>query len=189
MTTLKNGMLCGLATLVSIGAMAEPRPDHSVGVSAKKQVPGANLATVTCSVDPAITRITLVEGKTPGSARVTVDTRNIGPSAWRSGPRQQVLSLSVRNGASGAVSAHSWPLAASAAAGASMGSFTTPMIANAFDSFEFRGMVKATISYEPDILIDGNACNDDSNATNNVKEVSDGQVADFLASKSGTMGF
>ena len=182
MTTLKNGMLCGLATLVSIGAMAEPRPDQPVGVSAKKQVPGANLATVTCSVDPAITRITLVKGKTPGSARVTVDTRNIGPSAWRSGPRQQILSLSVRNGASG-------PLAASAAPGASMGSFTTPMIANAFDSFEFRGMVKATISYEPDIGIDGNACNDDSNATNNVKEVSDGQVADFLASKSGTMGF
>jgi hypothetical protein len=189
MTTLKTGMLCGLATLISVGAIAEPRPDQSVGVSAKKQVPGANSAIMTCSVDPAITRITLVKGKAPGSARITVDTRNIGRSGWQSGPRQQVLSLSVRNGASGAVSAHSWPLAASAAAGASMGSFTTPMIANAFDSFEFRGTVKASISYEPDIGTDGNACNDDSNATNNVKEVNDGQVADFLASKTGTMGF
>jgi hypothetical protein len=189
MTNLNAAMLCGLATLMSVGALAEPRPDQPGGVSAKKGVPDATSRAIACAVDPAITRITLSKGKSPGSVRVTVDTRNMGRSAWSSGPRQQVLSLSVRNGNTGAVSAHSWPLAASAAAGASMGSFTTPMITNAFDSFEFRGIVNASISYDPDIRIDGNACNDDSNAANNVKDVTDGQVADFLASKSSSMGF
>lgn len=189
MTTLKAATLWGLTLLTTVGITAEPRSDQPIGASVKKDVPGAALSTTACTVDPAITRITLIKGKAPGSVRVTIETRNYGAGAWRSGSRQQMLSLSVRNGNSGAVSAHSWPLAVSAAAGASMGNFTTPMIADAFDSFEFRGTVSASISYDPDIRIDGNACNDDSNAANNVKNVSDSQVADFLASKTGVMAF
>ena len=70
-----------------------------------------------------------------------------------------------------------------------MGNYTPPMIANAFDSFEFRGTVSAAIVYDPDIRMDSNICKDDNDDRNNGRDISDVQVANLLASKSASMTF
>jgi len=58
--------------------------------------------------------------------------------------------------------------------------FTTPLIRNAFDDFEFGGHVALSISYDPDIFIDGNRCNDDSNAGNNTFRIETGEILAFM---------
>lgn len=189
MQKLHSMLILGLAATMTASAFAAPRPDAPEKATLAKPRPKLDPPIVKCLGDPAISRINLIKGAAPGSVTVTVETRNQGTGAWRSRAGQQVLSVMVRNGNTGAVSRHSWPLHARAEAGASMGTYGTPLIRDAFDTFEFRGTVEARISYDPDILIDGNNCNDDRNMANNVRRVSDSEVGRFLAGDDARMQF
>ena len=149
-------------------------------------------ATITpaCQVDPAITSITLT--KSAGAKEkiiVAFEVTNLGRSAWSSGAGQQNVTLTVKNGNTGRSYTVTRPLPTRAAAGARMLSFTSPVIPNAFDTFEFSGTVDVQIAYDPDIAIDANRCNDDSNPSNNRKQITDRQVSAFLASPRATMRF
>ncbi|KTE10753.1 hypothetical protein [Sphingopyxis sp. H115] len=189
MRKLHSMLLLSLAATMAVSTSAAPRPDAPDKATPAKPRPKFDPPGVICQGDPAISRINLIKGAAPGSVTVTVETRNQGTGAWRSRAGQQVLAVMVRNGNTGAVSRHSWPLHARAEAGTSMGTYGTPLIRDAFDTFEFRGTVEAKISYDPDILIDGNSCNDDRNMANNVRRVSDSEVGRFLAGDAARMQF
>lgn len=146
--------------------------------------------TPACHVDPAITSVTLTKsGGIKEKIIVAFEVTNLGRSAWRSGANQQNVTLTVRNGNTGRTYTVTRPLPASAAPGARMLTFTSPVIPNAFDTFEFSGTVDIQIAYDPDIAIDGNRCNDDANPGNNRKQVTDRQVSAFLASPRPSMRF
>ncbi|MEQ1550788.1 hypothetical protein [Sphingorhabdus sp.] len=176
--------LCAAAATAATGEPTPQLPTEAI----KKPLPGP-LRPLACMVDPAIGAITLTKGKAAGSVQVTVEVRNMGSSAWQSGANQQNVSVSVKNGNTGNVVSRSQALPGRAAANSRMGMMTTPMIANAFDTFEFGGSVEASISYDPDIAIDGNNCNDDRNSANNRKTVSFEQVQAFLAGSAPTRSF
>lgn len=134
-----------------------------------------------CIVDPAVDSITLTKTKTPGSIIVKYVVKNKGSSAWASGANQQNVSLIVKNGNTGRTTFSGVrPLPGSAAAGAQMLSFTTPIINNAIDTFEFSGSVDVQISYDPDILLDAKKCNDDANSANNRKTLGHAELTAFL---------
>ncbi|MEG3181847.1 hypothetical protein [Sphingomonas sp. LT1P40] len=134
-----------------------------------------------CRVDPQIRSITLTKvGGMKNKIQVSFDVYNNGSTAWRSGANQQNVTLCVRNGSTGAVYTVTRALPAGAPAGGRMLTFTTPVIPNAFDTFEFSGTVDVQISYDPDIAIDGNKCNDDTNSANNRREISARMVQAFL---------
>lgn len=176
-----------MIALFSTAAVAEPTPQLPKD-AIQKPLPGP-MRPLACSVDPAIGSITLTKGKAPGSVQVSVEVRNLGRSAWQSGGNQQSVNVSVRNGNTGNVVTRSQALPGRAAANSRMAMLTTPMIPNAFDTFEFGGSVDASISYDPDIAIDGNNCNDDRNTANNRKTISFEQVQAFLAGRAATRSF
>lgn len=134
-----------------------------------------------CHVDPAIGAVTLTKGA-GGDVSVTYEVLNRGRQAWASGPNQQQVTVRVTNANTGRSFRETQLLAGAAAPRASMGRFSTPMIRNAFDDFEFGGDVEVQIGYDPDIFIDGNRCNDDAAQANNVLRISNAQVASFLGS-------
>lgn len=172
--------LAGISLLAATSSGAEPPKAGPDRKSTTLPKPRLDPPKLTCNVDLAIGPVTLSKGKTPGSVTVAVETRNLGSSAWRSGSNQQTLTVVVKNGNTGNASNHSWTLPGLGAAGSRLAINVTPLIADAFDTFEFSGSVEARISYDPDILLDSNACNDDRNSSNNVKVVSSKQVAEFL---------
>jgi hypothetical protein len=63
-----------------------------------------------------------------------------------------------------------------------MASDASPFLTDASDDFGFGGEVEVSIAYDPDILIDGNRCNDDANAGNNVMRVDGTQIRAFRRS-------
>ncbi|MDO9222911.1 MAG: hypothetical protein Q7U20_04270 [Caulobacter sp.] len=136
--------------------------------------------TLGCVVDPAIVSVTLTKGARRGQVRISYVITNAGSSAWRSGANQQGAHLRAVNGNTGGVFASDRPLPGSAGAGAVMQRFTSPMINNAFDDFEFGGHLELAITYDPDILIDGNRCNDDANADNNTLRIENGDILAFM---------
>ncbi|HEV7227843.1 hypothetical protein [Brevundimonas sp.] len=149
---------------------------------------GGLIRDAVCAVDPAITGVTLTKGD-GGAVRVAYEVANRGRHAWASGEGQQMVTVRVTNGNTGRIFAESEALATAAAPRASMGRFSTPMIADAFDTFEFGGEVEVEIAYDPDIAIDGNGCNDDGAARNNVLRISHSQVAGFLGSRATSRTF
>ncbi len=177
----------GAVAWCTTSAIAEPTPQLPKD-AIQKPLPGP-LRPLACTVDPAIGAITLTKGKAAGSVQVTVEVRNMGSSTWQSGANQQNVSVSVKNGNTGNVVSRSQALPGRAVANSRMGMLTTPMIPNAFDTFEFGGSVEAIINYDPDIAIDGNSCNDDRNAGNNRKSISFEQVQAFLAGSAATRSF
>lgn len=147
-------------------------------------------ATPACHVDPAITAVTLTKsGGIKEKIIVAFEVKNLGRSAWSSRANQQNVTLTVKNGNTGRTYTVTRPLPARAAAGGRMLAFTSPVIPNAFDTFEFSGTVSVQIAYDPDIALDGNRCNDDAEMSNNLKQLSDRQVSAFLASPRATMRF
>ena len=66
------------------------------------------------------------------------------------------------------------------ARGARVGRVVSTPIANAFDPFEFSGTVEMSLSFDPDIAIDSNACNNDANAANNTFRIDGAGVQAFL---------
>jgi hypothetical protein len=134
------------------------------------------------TVDLAITSATLYKLSRPGSARVEFDIYNLGPGEWNSGARQQVANLTVRNGASGReYTMTNVPIGGRRyASGARVGRVVSTPIADAFDTHEFSGTVEMELSFDPDIAIDGNRCNDDANAANNTFSINSDGVQAFL---------
>lgn len=181
--------LAGISLLAATSSGAEPPkagPDRKSTTSPKPRLDPPKL---TCNVDLAIGQITLSKGKSAGSVVVAVETRNVGSSVWQSGSKQQALNVVVKNGNTGNVSDHSWDLPGSGAAGSRLATNTTPLIPEAFDTFEFSGTVEARIAYDSDILLDSNACNDDRNSSNNLMVVTSKQVAEFLGSTATTRAY
>jgi len=144
-----------------------------------------------CRVDLAITSITLYKLSTPGSVRVEYDVVNLGPSEWNSRAGQQFANLTTHNNAGGRADyTLSVPFGARRIARNERAArvVSTP-IANAFDAHEFAGTVHAYLSFDPDIALDGNACNDDTNAANNEFRLSTEQVWGFLSSRARSQTF
>jgi hypothetical protein len=134
------------------------------------------------TVDLAITSVTLYKLSRPGNVRVEFDIYNLGPGEWNSSEGAQVANLSVRNGASGRVyTMTNVPIGGRRyARGARVGRVISTPIADAFDTFEFSGTVHAELAFDPDIAIDGNVCNDDSNPANNTFDINSDGVQAFL---------
>ncbi len=180
--------VAGVVATVSIAsaAMAGPTiagPITAKGITPAHQLPaGATMPTLSlyCTVDPSIVSVTLTKGARRGQVQISYEVVNAGSSAWRSGGNQQAVYLRATNANTGGVFNSERPLTAAAAAGASMQRFTTPMINNAFDDFEFAGSLDLRIGYDPDILIDGNRCNDDADTGNNVVHLDNGDILGFM---------
>ncbi len=168
---------------VSIAASAMAGPIAPKGIIPAHPLPAGTTfpgLSLTCTVDPAIVSVTLTKGARRGQVRISYEIRNLGRSTWRSGANQQGAHLRAVNGNTGGVFSSDRPLPGTAAAGAVMQRFTTPMIENAFDDFEFGGHVELAITYDPDILIDGNRCNDDANTANNTFRIENGDILAFM---------
>lgn len=136
---------------------------------------------IVCKVDPAVRAITLTKvGGNKRRIQATIEVVNLGPDTWRSGPRQQTVTLTLRNGNTGGVYTRSFPLRSPAARGAVMLRHTTPVLNDPFDTFEFAGTAEVSIAYDPDIAIDGNKCNDDANSGNNGKKLVTSDIQAFL---------
>lgn len=168
-----------VATSAMAGPAIRPAPIRpGPAVPPLRPLPG--VLPVTCNVDPAVVSVTLTKGARRGQVRISYEIRNLGRSTWRSGANQQGAHLRAVNGNTGGVFSSDRPLPGIAAAGAVMQRFTTPMIENAFDDFEFGGHVELAITYDPDILIDGNRCNDDANTANNTFRIENGDILAFM---------
>lgn len=144
---------------------------------------------VACRVDPAITRVTLRKNGAPNRVQVSIEVINRGPGTWSSSRGQAVANWEVRNGSTGRVQSGSDNLATSARAGGRLLSRTSPVYSDAFDTFEFSGSVTVRLAYDPDIAIDGNACNDDTNMSNNTVTITPAQVSAFMASRNAVQVF
>lgn len=166
---------------VSIAASAMAGPFGPAPFKPVQPLPRPDGLVIGCPVDPAIASVTLTKGARPGQVRVSYAVVNNGASAWRSGAGQQIATLNVVNSATGAARTFHRSLPTAAAAGASMAAVTTPMMAAPFDHTEFGGTVEVSIVYDPDIPIDGNRCNDDSNLDNNSVHLSAETVLAFLS--------
>lgn len=186
MNTLSIGAVCAFTTVLAGAAMAQDRLPANI-----EAVPGGRLpagatprgltpwAPARCQVDPAVASVTLTKGSRPGSVSASYEIVNRGRSAWTSGARQQVVQLAVTNGSSARARRVSRPLTDNAGAGATMQTYTSVTMANAFD-VEFAGTVEVAIAYDPDIAIDGNTCNDDSSSGNNQLLVDSAEVQAFM---------
>jgi len=192
-TTLAIGTICAAACLIGTIAQAQsyrlpenarPLPERSLPGSAGLPDPrGYAPRPVACDVDPRVASVTLTKGARPGQVSVSYEVINAGRGAWASGPRQQNVSLVARNNNTGREFRNRQALTVSAGAGATMLRYTSPMISNAFDDFEFGGEVTVAIIYDPDITIDGNPCNDDRNSGNNTFRIT---YSDIIAFSRGT---
>ena len=175
--------VAGVVATVSIASSAMAGPITPKGIKPVATVPaGVRLPQLSlyCTVDPAIVSVTLTKGARRGQVQISYEVVNAGASAWRSGANQQGMHLRAVNANTGGVFAIDRALTGSAGPGATMQRFSTPMINNAFDDFEFAGSLDLRIGYDPDILIDGNRCNDDADTANNVVHLDNGDILGFM---------
>ncbi len=134
----------------------------------------------TCRVDPAIASVTLTKGTRARQVQIAYRVVNRGSTAWVSGANQQNVNLTAHNANTNSYYRNTQRLTGNAAAGATMLSWTSPFIDNAFDDFEFAGDLTVQIGYDPDILLDSNTCNDDVNSANNRVTIDNGAILGFL---------
>ncbi len=168
-----------LLATVSIAATAMAGPP-TIKPGSTIRPAGFAPPTLSCVADPAIASVTLTKGSRPGQVSISYVVVNAGASAWRSGADQQAVYINAVNGNTGGAFTTTRALTGSAASGAVMQRFTTPMIAGAFDSFEFGGHLDLMLSYDPDIFIDGNCANDDRNEDNNRVHIDNSQILAFM---------
>jgi hypothetical protein len=165
---------------ISATAMAGPVPSKTITPVFRLPEGPAPVAVFTCDVDPSIVSVTLTKGARRGEVRISYAIANTGGSAWRSGANQQGVTLTAVNGNTGGTYSSDRPLTGAAAPGATMLRYTTPVIRNAFDDFEFGGHVELAVTYDPDIYIDGNRCNDDTDQANNAFRIETGEILAFM---------
>lgn len=185
MKTLSIGAVCAFALTLAAAAAAQDRLPSGIQAAPRQLPPGATLRGPVlqlerCQVDPAVVSVTLTKGSRRGQVRVSYEVVNLGRSAWASGARQQGVNLLAHNGNTGRDYRNHRALTGRAGPGATMLRFASPYINNAFDDFEFGGHVEVAISYDPDIYIDGNDCNDDSNAANNTFRIENDDILGFM---------
>lgn len=181
-----------LAAAIVLGAAPAPQITPKTPLTPQPRFTPKPLLTPApgCRVDPAIISIMLTKaGGNKERIIVAFEVVNQGRSAWSSGPGQQSVSLKVRNGNTGREFTTTRPLPERVAAGGRMLSFTSPVIPNAFDTFEFGGTVDVQIGYDPDIAIDARPCNNDANAANNRKQITTRQINGFLNAAAATQRF
>jgi len=138
-----------------------------------------------CAPDPAIESVTLTKLFVPGHPErptgVTVSyvVRNKG-LRWND-PAGAIggVYFTTHNATRDTFSIHQ-NLPVAAAPGAVMVSYTSPTIGPDFGADEFVGFVDVRLLYNPDDNLDGNPCNDDQNANNNVVRIEDGALTGFL---------
>lgn len=184
--------VAGVIATISIAASATAGPITPKTFQPSHPLPAGTTfpaAALFCTVDPTIVSVTLTKGARRGQVSISYEIANAGASAWRSGANQQGVHLRAVNANTGGVFALDRPLTGAAAAGATMQRFTTPVINNAFDDFEFAGSLDLQIGYDPDILIDGNRCNDDANTGNNVVHLDNGDILGFMNGAARTQTF
>lgn len=193
MNTLSIGAVCAFTTMLAGTAVAQERLPlqrlpQDLGPIAQDRLPSgvttrdlSPLRPQRCQVDPAVASVTLTKGRQPTAVSVSYEIVNRGRSAWASGPRQQVVQLAITNSSSGRARRFSRTLTDSAGAGATMLTYNSITVANAFDT-EFAGTVEVAIVYDPDIAIDGNPCNDDSNSGNNQLRIDSAEILAFMQS-------
>lgn len=185
--------MAGFALALSTPAAAQyaPPPGGQWNVPAQSNLRPEvreRLAESLCSVDPAVTAVTITKlGR--NQYRVAYEIANRGRSAWRSGSNQQNVLLTTRNGSSGRTFSDVQSLTGSAGARSTMARYSSPAISDALDDFEFGGLVEVSIAYDPDIAIDGNRCNDDSNSGNNTLAVEGEALMAFLKSRATSRTF
>jgi hypothetical protein len=184
------------AALIATAAFADPviapvrLPDPGADQRPLPKIPPQNIPPQTCQVDPAIVELILTKVGERNLLTIQVKVSNLGRSAWASGDRQQSVRVVARNSKTGRVSSHRQALPGSAGANSAMTAFTTPVITDIFDGGgAYYNTVDAEIGYEPDIIIDGNDCNDDSNKTNNRRTIGVKQVSAFIQSAASTQSF
>jgi hypothetical protein len=139
---------------------------------------------ITCRPDLTISRIILTRsGPTRSVVTVSVEVKNIGTGSFVSDPRQAGVSAVLTNGnTNGRINldlGSIGELSGSAARIYNGVSRTMP-----FDTFEFGGEVSANIGYDPDILLDGQPCNDDPVYANNSFAISNDRVRAWLGTTS-----
>jgi len=166
---------------IAASALAGPITPRVVGPIATLPA-GARLPAplLICDVDPSIVSVTLTKGARRGQVQISYVIANAGASSWRSGANQQGVHLQAVNANTGGVFSSDRALTRAAAARAPIQRFTTPAIHNASDDFEFAGHLDLRIGYDPDILIDGNRCNDDADTANNTFRLENGDILAFM---------
>lgn len=189
-TPLITGAVCAAVCLTGAVAQAQTyRIADNARVLPERTLPGnarlPDLRGVTprpvaCDVDPMISSVTLTKGARRGQVSVSYEVVNAGRTAWTSGPRQQGVNLVAHNGNTGRAFRNHQAMTGMAGAGASMVRYDSPMISNAFDDFEFGGHVDVAITYDPDIAIDGNRCNDDRTYSNNTLRIDNSAILGFM---------
>lgn len=195
MNTLSIGAVCAFTTVLAGAALAQDRLPANI-----EAVPGGRLpagatprifpgVTARCPVNPGVASVTLTKGSRRGQVSVSYEIVNQGRGAWSSGPRQQGVQLVAQNGNTGRAYRNHQRMPGSAAAGGTMLRFSSPYINNAFDDFEFGGHVDVSISYDPDIYIDGNNCNDDSSSTNNQVRIENAEILAFMRGSAASRTF
>ncbi len=191
----KFGAICAMALLTLAGsAAAQVTLPPGTQITPQQQLPlprGGWRPTLPalCQVDPAIVSVTLTKGTAARSVTISYEVRNLGRSAWTSGANQQNVGIVARNANTGRAFRASQNLPGAAAAGARMLAFTTPAIPEAFDDFEWGGTVDVIIGYDPDIYIDSNDCNDDSNSANNRVHIDYAVILGFMRGTARTQTF
>lgn len=191
MRTVKSMLAIGLGTLLVGSVSAEPvfrKPPEPVrpGTPSPKVEPKP---IPICDVDLAIGRVTITKIASGSSTvRITVETINQGQSSWSSGANQQSLSIIARNGRTGAEFRDKWPMATYAEPGTGLVRLTGN-ISDAFDRSKLGGSLRVFIGYEPDIMIDGNDCNDDRDLSNNRKQIDSDRISAFMNSSELSLSF
>ena len=189
-TPIVIGAVCGAICLTSAVAQAQTYriadnarvlPERTLPGNARLPDPrGLTPRPVACDVDPMISSVTLTKGAGRGQVSVSYEVVNAGRTAWTSGPRQQGVNLVAHNGNTGRDFRNHQAMTGMAGAGASMVRYDSPMISNAFDDFEFGGHVDVAITYDPDIAIDGDRCNDDRAYSNNTLRIDNSAILGFM---------
>jgi hypothetical protein len=142
-----------------------------------------------CQVDPAIASVTLTKGSRPRQVSVAYEIVNRGRSRWQSPANAQNVVLDLLNLNTRRSYHNMQPLPGDIPAGGRMIRFVTPMIDDALDDLEFAGTLDLRINYSPDMLNDGNLCNDDFSAANNHLRIDNATLIRFMRSKARTQTF
>ena len=183
MQKLITAALAALCLAAPTGALAQLQlPGGAPPIAPGPRLPEGVTPNLGCTVDLAIASVSLYKYSRPGDVRVEFEIYNRGPGAWLSGTGQQSANLVVHNNNTGRDYTLSVPIGERRyARGARVARVVSTPIRDAFDPHEFGGTVRMSIAWDPDIRIDGNACNDDSNPANDTYELTTAQVWGFVS--------
>lgn len=172
-----------------VGALVLVPPAHAQDgdarvTSAKRATPKPGVVTPRCKIDLGIGQVFVSKAGTSGASGITINTliMNHGTGTWKSRPGQQILVLALRNESTGKMTTIREPIPAGPTAGRNVMNYSSPVLHNVFDGFEFGGSIEIRIEYDPDIRSDAEPCNDDTNASNDHRVIPASRLTPFLLS-------